>query len=213
MDSSKVFQFYYVFDSCEPNYQYSTLVAELWGLISSFSFFLIPIIGMSSRSDKIRRCNKSLLLVGICSSLHHLLLNHVTQFFDELSIIIAEIIFLDAIDVKLDKWTIALIASFIPFGILHPLPLGVIIFTLFWIIIKNAITIAKQHRNQLGMATKIIVIVNFLAVTLCLSDFFMCAYPHFKHFHFHSWWHVLMACFCYLGEECIGILEKLKLKL
>ena len=197
MEHDSPFALYFVFDPCEENFSHSPYVAEWWGTWSSLCFFIVAIFGCRRPvPPRVLHCYLSTIPIGITSTIHHMTLSPFTQFCDELAIVIAECIYLRALHIEIPcKPAIAVLCAL---GIFHPLPLGIVIFSLLGTIFSTVVEMKAKY-PQLVTYCNLVLLCSVLSLVCLVMDFVACSGPQWLRIPYHSVWHVVMAAFCTIG--------------
>jgi len=215
---------FYVYDPCEPNYTWALGRAELSGVLTSFAFFITWLCGrlmlkrvleteqyrtpitMPERRDNspfptkspldwIKQCLDSLLIVVVCSTIHHACLTYPTQFVDELSVIQAQLSYVFCFsNLSKKEWTF--VAICVALGLFHGVFPGAVIFYLFYYIGDYTIQLCKEYPELFSKGV-IILTTNIFAIVVGVLDYFLC--PKLEFLKLHSLAHISLAIYCFFG--------------
>ena len=201
------FKINFVFDSCENNFSHSSKVAEWWGTWTSLAFFLVAIFGLTrpKTNNRLLMCYLATIPIGITSTIHHAILSPFTQFFDELAIIIGEVIYLRALYVDIEHTKLLTLLTLL--GIYHPLPEAMVVFYLLGKILVQVNNMRKKFK-KLRIYCNIIFGCAFVSLACLVLDLAALLGAPWLCLPYHSLWHIVMALFCFTGALAIEKLNK-----
>lgn len=206
------FSLFWVMNSCEADYATSEYLQEYWGVYTSIAFLVPPflrlvICGFSPVNPKLRRCYRSLIFVAFASGLFHTYVSYPTQALDMTSILIAELCYAEAVGLAISNYQeVFMVLSY--FSILFtPIFTGINIGLLF---VQFSLFTIKKFREIPKLSLRVVAIVSLVSMigaVLCLPLDLICSSP----IHFHAYWHLLIAVYCFSGAIAIELLYNLDL--
>lgn len=208
------FSLFYVYDSCEKNLDWHYGRAEWFGIVSSFSFMLAYLVGnfvikQHTKNQRFVKSNhqlpqdfalfqlQSVVIISFTSSIYHLFLSPLSQLLDEIGVIQAQLAYLYTfkpltLNEKRALWICLCV------GLVNPVPLGLFIFYLFWLINRTLIKLAKEY-PELKVLAQWIILTNVIASLSGLLDYLTC--PSYELLKLHSvGFHILLSVYCFLGS-------------
>jgi len=220
MEQESIFQIHYVYDSCEPNVNWTYGRAEPWSILTSFAFLIAWILGysfvnrriaentgspyasfarksgMTKRAEEYSKsCLNTLAIVSILSAIHHSNLTWQSQLVDEIGVLQAQVAYFQQIQLLSMKQWISLVL-FVLMGVVHPLFPGVMIFYLFYSIGRELLELSKEFPQIRGNAI-FVLSLNVIALLSGVLDYFLCPFSHYL--ILHSVAHVCLALYCLFG--------------
>lgn len=188
MELQKVIQPFFLFETCEDKYEYFDYIMEFWAVLTSLlyaiPYFYIKYINKNCAYETNKMC-LVFAIVSIFSSLYHIYLHPLTQFFDQASIVLLlhSYIILNKIPFYLiDK---ILAYCFLTFGIAHSGIMALCLCVYFNRIFLFLYSYGKKY-NRKG------IFLTFLTLSLAGlflgADLTLCKMNIFE--HFHSLWHI-----------------------
>mmetsp|Transcript_23580 Transcript_23580/g.41795 ORF Transcript_23580/g.41795 Transcript_23580/m.41795 type:complete len:216 (-) Transcript_23580:457-1104(-) len=206
------FSFFFVMNSCEPDYSDSEYFQEYWGVYTSLAF-LVPafirlvLCGFSPVSPKLRRCYKALILVAFASGLFHTYVSYPTQAIDMTAILIAELCFAEALGLVITRYQeVFMVLSY--FTILFtPVFTSIVIFLLFVQFSAYTIRMFRQEPRFIIRIPAIVSLLSIIGALLCIPLDMICDSPLL----YHAYWHLLIAVYCFSGAISIELLYNLDL--
>jgi len=126
---------FFVYDSCEMNVRWAMGHAEWVCILTSFAFLVVPLahwsrlsLSRQTRSRSLWYCGAALVVVTVLSVAHHSLLNPVSQWVDQLGVVLAQSMFFRGMGLHVPLVPIAALGLL---GVFNPAFTGMIIFFMF----------------------------------------------------------------------------------
>lgn len=208
----EVFSLFWVMNSCEPDYSDSAYLQEYWGVYSSLAFLVPPMFRLVVLwpipiNEKLKRCYLSLVLVAFASGLFHSYVSYPTQAIDMTAILIAELCYAKALNLSISRsqevfmWITYSTILFTP--IFASVTIGLLFVQFFSFTFKKF----KEIKQTALRVTALISLFSILGAVLCIPLDLMCNSPLL----YHSYWHLLIALFCFSGAVSAELLYRLEL--